>query len=151
MHCYKCGTENCSKVDFCYNCGAKISNNVLKTNIPNKIKKDVNNCSLFLFNKIININNKYVSIFICMVIFVLSTSFFTVLFKNFPLNLKNVIDLIYQENNVAPYLYKSYLEQCCRDLWCRLFLIIIFFLLAILSIFMFFRLLKIYKNKKIKN
>lgn len=148
MYCYNCGTKNCSEVSFCYNCGSKISNNALKTNISNKIKEDVNSCGLFLFNKIMNLKNKYVSVFICMVTFVLSMSFFTVLCKNFPSNLKNTIDLIYKENHIAPYLYKGHLEQCCRDLWCRLFLIIIFFILIILSIYMFFSLLKSYKNKK---
>ena len=59
------------------------------------------------------------------------------------------ISLIYDlPYNMMPAIYRGYIEQACRDRWCRLLLLVIFFLIMILDLFIFFKLIKWYRNKK---
>ena len=149
MYCYKCGAKNNDNVNFCYKCGTKIAVKSSKKIISKKVKKDIDFYNFYLYNKIITSKNKYVSIYFYILSFVFSSSFFTIICKSFSKKFTYTISLIYDSPyNMVPTVYRGYVEQACRDLWCRLFLLFIFFLIMILDVFIFFKLIKWYKNKK---
>lgn len=148
MYCYKCGTKNNDNVNFCYKCGTNIlfnNSNIL----TNKIKKNIDFYNFYLYNKIITSKNKYISIYFYILSFVFSASFFTIICKSFKEKFTQTISLIYDlPYNMMPAIYRGYIEQACRDLWCRLLLLVIFFWIMILDLFIFFKLIKWYRNKK---
>ena len=148
MYCYKCGTKNKDNVNFCYKCGTNIlfnNSNIL----TNKIKKNIDFYNFYLYNKIITSKNKYISIYFYILSFIFSASFFTIICKSFKEKFTQTISLIYDlPYNMMPAIYRGYIEQACRDLWCRLLLLVIFFWIMILDLFIFFKLIKWYRNKK---
>lgn len=148
MYCYKCGTKNNDNVNFCYKCGTNIlfnNSNIL----TNKIKKNIDFYNFYLYNKIITSKNKYISIYFYILSFIFSASFFTIICKSFKEKFTQTISLIYDlPYNMMPAIYRGYIEQACRDLWCRLLLLVIFFWIMILDLFIFFKLIKWYRNKK---
>lgn len=154
MYCYKCGVKNSNTANFCCKCGAKIirKNKVNSKNNYLNITGEINFLKHIAYNKIIKSKYKYINIFLCISVFVLSIAFFTSICVGFPKSISLATDLAFNNNyfsisNNQLYL-KKLLEQTFRDIWCQIILLFSLFIVIISLIIIFINLIKL--NTKIK-